>query len=123
MTNGMTTTVDQAFKSWYRIMNPDFDLNHDDMAEELRYCFYAAWEQSPKGDNKVNTKVAIELSEEGVDHILEQAMVNDANLLWEYVSRGDAVSYQYLEALKTYMQYCGVSWTPPVEISSMDTYG
>lgn len=35
---------EDAFKEWYSTYNPAMDPDLDDMYEELRDCFYHAWD-------------------------------------------------------------------------------
>lgn len=37
---------EDAFWKWYRSYNPEMDPDTDDMIDELRSCWYTAWERS-----------------------------------------------------------------------------
>lgn len=59
-------------------------------------------------------KITLEIDLDTADQVLEQAMKADADILWEYIKEGCTDSCMTLEALKIYMEYCGVEWEPEV---------
>lgn len=66
-------------------------------------------------------KITLEIDLDTADTVLEQAMKSDADILWEYVGQGCQDSYVTLEALKVYMEYCGVEWVPEQDTDGMVT--